>query len=194
LLSAGLVLSVETLSPFRLVMLGLAPMPLFGAGLSLGALTCLTAGLTGAVAVTLLMGSADGAYYLVAAAIPAAILVRQALRRRSRPADRALPHADRGWYDGGNLLLWLAGLGVAGVLGVVVYSAVFQGGLVAVIAERFELAPPAAAMLARIAPGLMVAPWTAVIAVNGVVAEWLSVQAGWAIRPPIDTARSGSSA
>jgi hypothetical protein len=189
LISALLALSAETGSPVGLLMVGLAPIPLFGAGLTLGALTCLAAGLAGTVAVTLGAGSIEGACFLGAAALPTAILVRAALRRRRAVEGGRTVEDAPVWRDGGALLLWLAGLGVAGVLGVVLYSAVFQGGLVAVIADRFGLAPAAAAMLARIAPGLLAAPWTAVIAANAVVAEWLAVKAGRAIRPPVDMRR-----
>lgn len=180
LASAALVLSVETGSLLRLLLLGLSPLPLFACGLSAGVLTCLAAGLTGAVVVTLKMGSVAGAYYLAVGAIPAAILVWQALRvRRTRDGAKV-------WYTGGNLLLWLAGLGIAGVLGMIVYFALFQEGLVTFIRKEFDLVPMAAAMLARIAPGLMVSAWMAVVAADGVMAEWLLAQRGLALRPPID--------
>jgi len=180
-ISAGLVLPVETGSLLRLLLLGLSPLPLFACGLSAGMLTCLAAGLTGAVVVTLKMGSAAGAYYLAVGAIPVAILVRQALRAaRTREGAKV-------WYAGGNLLLWLAGLGIVGVLGVVGYFALAQeGGLVAAIRERFEVPPLAAAMLARIAPGLLTSVWMAVMAANGAVAEWMLTRTGLALRPPID--------
>jgi hypothetical protein len=175
-----LVLSVETESPLRLVMLGLAPLPLFACGMSVGALSCLAAGLTGGVLVTVAMGPLDGACYLAAAAIPGAVLVRQALRWSAGTAGRVA------WYRGGNLLLWLAGLGIVGVLGLVAYFDLARNGLVSAIAERFALTPFAAAMAARIGPGLAVALWMAVVAANGVAAEWLVVWAELAIRPPID--------
>ncbi len=70
------------------------------------------------------------AYYLVAAATPAAILVRQALR------GRRTPEGGTDWYSGGNLLLWLAGLGVAGVLGTVGVSGdIRERRLIATIRE-----------------------------------------------------------
>jgi len=106
-ISAGLVLAVETGTLVRLLLLGLAPLPLFASGLSAGMLTCAAAGLTGAVIVTLAMGSGNGAYYLAAGAVPAAVLVRLALRGHRTPEGGMV------WYSGGNLLLWLAGLGIA---------------------------------------------------------------------------------
>ncbi len=181
-LSGALVLTVETGSLFRMLLLGLAPLPLFVSGLSSGWLSCLTAGLTGAALVTVVLGSTSGALYLAAAAVPIAILVWQSLRRVETRNGETV------WYKGGPLLLWLAGLGVAGVLAVIGYFA-REGGLVAAIAERFELSPFAAAMAARIAPGMIMALWTAVIAVDGVVAEWLVARSGWAIREPIDIRR-----
>jgi hypothetical protein len=181
-ISFGLVLTVETGSLFRMLLLGLAPLPLFASGLSSGWLSCLTAGLTGGALVTAALGSTAGALYLAAAAVPIAILVWQSLRRIEAGNGKTV------WYTGGYLLLWLAGLGVTGVLAVIAYF-VREGGLVLAIAERFDLSPVAAAMAARIAPGLIMALWTAVIAVDGVVAEWLVARSGWAIREPIDIRR-----
>jgi hypothetical protein len=139
--------------------------------------------LTGAVVVTLTMGSVDGAWYLAAAAIPSAVLARQAVRR----ADTAL--AGRTWYSGGNLLLWLAGLGIVGVLAMVGYFGLFRSGLASEIALWSGWPEPAAAMAARIVPGLAVALWMAAIAVDGVLAEWLVTRLGAAIRPPVDIKR-----
>jgi hypothetical protein len=183
LVSAGLALSIETSSLWRLIFLALAPLPLFVGGLSAGPLTSLAAGLTGAVLVTAVAGSTGGGTYLGAVALPIAILVWQALRS-VQTGDRK-----KVWYSGGNLLLWLAGLGLVGVFALIGYFAVADGGLATVIGGRFNLAPAAAAMAARIAPGLAVAAWMVIVASDGVVAEWLVTQLGLAVRPPIDVRR-----
>ncbi len=183
LLSAGLALSVETGSLLRLLLAGMAPLPLFMSGLSAGPLSALAAGLAASVLVTLLMGSVDGAVYLAAAVVPVAVLVRQAVRHGDATGT------GRVWYSGGNLLLWLTGLGLAGVLALVGYFALFQSGLASAITARFGLAPGAAASMARIAPGLAGAAWMAVIAVDGVIAEWVVTRLGAAIRPPVDIRR-----
>lgn len=183
LISAGLVWAVKTDSLVRLLMLGLAPLPLFACGLSVGLLACVAAGLTGSVLVTLTMGTTPGAIYLAAAAVPTAVLVRQALRVEWKP------DGTRVWHGGGNLLLWLAGLGVAGVLSVVAYTALYQGGLVSAIHERLHVEPAAAAMMARIAPGLIVSLWMTAVVADGAVAEWLLGLTGLALRPPIDIGR-----
>ena len=183
LISAALALSIETSSLWRLIFAGLAPLPLFVSGLSAGPLTSLAGSLAGAVLVTALMGTVGGGAYLGAVSIPIAVLVWQALRS-VRTGD-----ARKVCYSGGNLLLWLAGLGVVGVLALIGYFAVADGGLAAVIGSRFELAPVAAAMAARIAPGMAVAAWMVVIAIDGVIGEWLVTQFGLAVRPPIDIRR-----
>jgi hypothetical protein len=157
-------------------------MPLFVAGLAGGSLTCLAAGLAGAVVVTGALGSVDGAIYLAAAALPTAILVRQAMRPAAVSDGVA-------WRSGGGLLLWLTGLGLAGVVALIGYFAVFEHGLPATIAQRFDLQPRPAAMVARIAPGLAAALWMGLIAVNGSVTEWALARLGKAIRPPIDMRR-----
>jgi hypothetical protein len=176
LVSAGLVMSAETSSLFRLLLVGLSPLPLFAAGFWAGPLTCIAAGLSATVVVTAAMGSVAGAPYLGGAALPVALLVWQANRRTD---------ADKGRV----LLLWLTGLAVAGVLALIAYFAVSDGGLAKVIAQRFDLALPAAEMAARIAPGLAMAAWMGVIALSGVIAGWLVEQIGAAKRPSIDIAR-----
>src|ERR1700761_2141317 len=96
LVSAGLVLAVETGSLVRLMLLALAPLPLFASGLSAGMLSCAAAGLAGAVVVTLAMGTGNGAYSLAAGVVPVTVLVRQALRGH-RTAEGGMV-----WYSGGN--------------------------------------------------------------------------------------------
>jgi hypothetical protein len=182
-ISGALALSVETASLWRLVFFGLAPLPLFASGLSDGPLSSLAAGLAGAVLVTVVMGSVGGGVYLAAILVPSVTLVWQALRTAQAGETRKV------WYSGGNLLLWLAGLGIAGVLALIAYFAISHGGLASALGSRFELGPVAAAMAARIAPGLAVAAWMVVIAADGVVAEWLVTQVGLAVRPPIDIRR-----
>ena len=81
LLSAGFVMSAETSSLFRLLLVGLSPLPLFAVGFWAGPLTCLTAGLTATVIVTVAMGSVAGAPFLGGAAIPAAARRRRSKRR-----------------------------------------------------------------------------------------------------------------
>jgi hypothetical protein len=183
LASAGLASSGEFGTLPRFLLMSIAPLPLFASGLSAGTLSALAAGLAGAVAVTLGQGPAGGASYLAAAAIPVAVLVRRAVR----PA--ATRDGGRSWRTGGDLLLWLAGLGLVGVFALIGYFAVFEHGLPAMIAERFGLEPLPAAMAARIAPGLGVAVWMALIAVDGAVAEWIVARLGRAIRPPEELRR-----
>ncbi len=176
LLSAGFVMSAETSSLFRLLLVGFSPLPLFAAGFWAGPLTCFTAGLTATVVVTIAMGSVAGAPYLGGAAIPVVLLVWQACRGTAMDKGRLL-------------LLWLTGLAVAGVLALIAYFAVSDGGLAKVIAHRSDLALPAAEMAARIAPGLAMAVWMGVIALSGVVGGWLMGQVGLANRPSIDIGR-----
>ena len=176
LLSAGLVMSAETGSLFRLLLVGLSPLPLFAAGFWAGPLTCFAAGLTATVAVTVAMGSVAGAPYLGGATIPVALLVWQAVRRAGGDKGRVL-------------LLWLTGLAVAGVLALIGYFSVSDGGMARVIAQRSGLALPAAEMAARIAPGLAMAAWMGVMAPSGVIAGWLMEQIGLANRPSIDIGR-----
>jgi hypothetical protein len=183
-ISAGLALSVETTSLWRLIFAGLAPLPVLAIGLATGPLTTLAAGLAGAVLATGAGGASLGAVYLGAVSVPTATLVWQALRSVETDAE-----GRKVWYSGGSLLLWLAGLGIAGVLALIAYYAVAGGGLAAAIAQRSGLNLPAAANAARIAPGLAAAAWMMVLVVDGVAAEWLVTQFGLAMRPPVDVRR-----
>ena len=183
-ISAGLALTVESTSLWRLIFAGLAPLPILAIGLSTGPLTALAAGLTGAVLATAAGGAVLGGVYLGAVSVPTATLVWQALRSVETGEEKK-----KVWYSGGNLLLWLAGLGIAGVLALIAYFAVADDGLAAAIADRSGLALPAAANAARIVPGMAAAAWMAVIAADGVAAEWLVTQFGLAMRPPVDVRR-----
>ncbi len=180
LASAGLVISASLGAAPPVMLLGLAPLPLFASGLSAGTLNCLAAGLLGAVVVTLALGPFDGAAYLAAAVAPVAVLVRQA-------TVGGMP--GREWRSSGGLLLWLAGLGLVGVVALIGYLAIFENGLAALIADRFGLTPAAAAMAARIAPGLAASAWMAFVAVDGALAEWILVRLGRAIRPAVELRR-----
>jgi hypothetical protein len=185
LVSAGLAASGEIGSLPRMLLLAVVPLPLFATGLSAGALSCLAAGLAGAVAVTVGLGSIAGAVYLGAAAAPTAILVRRALRP-VRQGDAA-----PAWRTGGGILLWLTALGLLGVVALIGYLKVFENGLPAMIAERFELEPGSAAMVARIAPGFAAALWMGLMALNGGAAEWVLARLDRAIRPPPDIRKLG---
>jgi hypothetical protein len=178
LLSAVLVLSVESSSPFRFLLIGAGPLPLFAVGFWAGPLTAFAAGLVATVITTAVLGSTGGAAYLGVVTVPVALLIWQATRR---------PGLEKGQI----LLLWLTGLAVTGVFGLVGYFAISDGGLDGVIGERFALEPPAAHMAARIAPGLAAAAWMGVIALDGVAAGWMIEKVGLATRPSIDIARLG---
>jgi hypothetical protein len=122
LASAVLHLSVTT-GPGGLFLLGyLASLPLFLAGLSLGAGAALLSGLAGAAAVAVAASLLAGIVFFFAYAVPATVLSRQGLLNRQDATGGTE------WYPTGRLLLWLGGLGLVAVL--------LAFGLGALLAER----------------------------------------------------------
>jgi hypothetical protein len=115
----------------------------------------------------------------VALVVPVAILVRVAWQPDEQGFGR-----DRGSV----LLLWLDGLAIAGVVGLVGYFSLFGGGVPAALVSRFDVAPRAANMAARIAPGFLTALWMVVMAANGAMAEALTARFVGE-REPIDIGR-----
>jgi hypothetical protein len=79
LLAALFYLSVLTGSPGSLILVYLVQLPLYGVGLSLGVKAAVIAGAAATLA-TLAGGFASSASFALAEALPAIILVRQALR------------------------------------------------------------------------------------------------------------------
>ena len=171
----------------------LAPLPLFLAGLWLGSTASILAGLAGAVAVWMAAGSAFVAgTYLVTGALPAVIVVRQAL------LARALPNGDIEWYPPGRLLMVLTGLGLAGFAGAVIMAlgqpdgleGVVRRVLVAMAGQIFptggETAPDADAFwLATALPGIAVLSWLIMTIVNAVLAQGVLMRFNRNQRPPM---------
>lgn len=133
LASAVLHLSVTT-GPNGLFVLGyLASLPLFLAGLSLGATAAVLSGLAGAAAVAVVVGALAGFVYFIAYALPVAILTRQTLLNREGEDGRTE------WYPSGRLLLWLTGLALGGVL--LAFAAaemLSENGLIGTLKTAFE--------------------------------------------------------
>jgi hypothetical protein len=189
---AGFYLSVLTESAGAAIFVSLVPLPLFIAGLWLGAGPAAVAGLT-AVAILLAVARDIVAPALFAAvyAAPVAFLVRQALQRRTG-SDGALE-----WYPPGMLTAWLTGLAL-GAFGIVLFclggprsvELMVRTALVPALAEltdsgRTEILADA---LAAIVPGLLAASWMMLMIGNAVLAQSLLVRFGANWRPSPDMA------
>src|SRR5260370_37912162 len=87
LVAALLYLSVLTGSLGALILIYLVQLPLFAAGLSLGAKAVMIAGGTATIVTIGSGGLLSGLLFFLAAALPAMLLVAQALRWRAAPPE-----------------------------------------------------------------------------------------------------------
>jgi Predicted membrane protein (DUF2232) len=192
-LGAGLYLAVLTGSPGALILVYLAQLPLFAAGLWLGAGAAAVAGLT---ASTVLLAASD----IVAAALfaglyaaPVVVLVRQALLARSGPSGTLE------WYPPGLLTAWLTGLGLSAFAAALLLlggpegiEALLRASLAPAI-DRFVDESGTArdaltGLLAMVIPGVIAASWMVMTASNAALAQGVLARFGLAWRPSPDLA------
>lgn len=191
-LGAALYLAMLTGSPGAAILAFLTPLPLFAAGLWLGAGVAAIAGLTGSA---ILLATGDllaAALFAGLYAAPVVLLVRQALLARRGPSG-ALQ-----WYPPGLLTGWLAGLGLAGLaLALLCFGG--PGGIetslrhaLAPVIDRFVddggAARELTAFLALVIPGAVVGSWMMMTVSNAILAQGVLARFGLAWRPSPDLA------
>jgi hypothetical protein len=186
---AGLYLCVLTGSPAAAILVSLAQLPLFIAGLWLGTGAAAIAGL--AAAAIVLAAARDiiaAALFAAVYAAPVVLLVRLALLARTG-SDGALV-----WYPPGALSAWLTGLALSGFAlalcwlgGPQATQSMLRQALMPALAELTDTTaarPEALAeTLAAIAPGVLAASWMMLVLGNGVLAQGLLVRFGANWRP-----------
>lgn len=193
LISGGLFLSLLTGAPSLLLLAYFVQMPLLFAGLSMGLVGSVIAATSGILVNGLLAGLLAGLLYAVVQALPAVVVVRQALLAR-QDSDGTVE-----WYPPGLILAQLAVLGAVGI--VVAFVLLFDqpGGLEGVI-EGFvgTLLVEVGAVDAEIDaagvfggwislfPGLMATSWLLMAVLNAMIAQALAVRFGWNRRPSPD--------
>ncbi len=197
--AAAMYLTVLTGSPGGMIMVYLAPLPLFLAALAFGPNAALAAS---GVAVLLVFGIGGGLIlpltFLVFSVLPVLIVGRRVL------LSRQLPDGGVQWYPPGLLLLALTGLGVAAVLAAVVLPLVFgvDGGLRAVIhtllvgslTEMLGVIGKAGApnpsgeiadAIAQVFPGMVAVSWMIMVTINGLLAQGLLSRFNRLARPAL---------
>ncbi len=193
LLSALMYGLLTTGTPLAFVLAYFIQLPIFLAGLGLGALAGAGAGAVGLVALLAVSGVLTAALYLTMI-FPALVMVQRALlARRSRSGDLA-------WYPPGLLATWLAGMALAALAAAMLALADQPGGLEGAVREvvranlnemPFEIAEGQAVLaqgVASILPGTVLFSWMLMTIMNGGVAQALLTRAGRNRRPTVDIA------
>jgi hypothetical protein len=183
-------------SPGSIVLVYLTQLPLFAAGLWLGAGASALAGLVASLILLVASNLIAAAVFAGLNAVPVVLLVRKTLLART-VADGAIE-----WYPPGLLTGWLTGLGLAAV-GV---SLILFGGPEGMQAALREVLTPAVSrhidenssahnelldFLAMILPGIVAASWMVMITTNAGLAQGLLARFGASWRPSIDLAALG---
>jgi hypothetical protein len=191
-----LYLAVMLGTPGALILVYMTQLPLFFAGLWLGAGAAALAGLSGCL---VLLGASDllgAAVFAAVNAAPVVLLVRQALLARRR-ADGTLA-----WYPPGLLTAWLTAFALAGIA---VALLLFGGphglqsalqGAVTEMLDRLAQRPLAnrdqvAAVLAMLIPGIVASSWMTMAIANASLAQGLLARFGLNWRPSPDLAGLG---
>ena len=180
-------------SPGSLIPVYLTQVPLFVAGLWLGATVSALAGLVGSLIFLVVSGVMAGALFAAVNAVPVLVLVRQSLLART--TSKGVIE----WYPPGLMIAWLTSFGLAGLdLALVLLGGpdAVQATLRAVLAPAldrfFHASAPErdaiAGFLALIMPGLAAASWMIMAATNGGLAQGLLSRFGASRRPSSDLA------
>ena len=204
-LSALLFLAAGVGSPGAMLLVSLSPLPLFAMGLGAGLISALAAGTSATVligAVNLNAGLARGdaldeealsrlipaIAFAAAIALPAIVLVRQALLSRIDANGRLE------WYPPGRLVMWLVGMGIAVFLVATAFlsggrsveerlSRFFSSMFMAYAGPAFVAQLQPAIDVVSALPALLAQAWLLVIAGNGILAQSLLVRFQHSLRP-----------
>lgn len=199
LVAALLYLSVLTGSLGALILVYLVQLPLFAAGLSLGAKAVLIAGGTATLVTAAAGGVLSGVLFFLAEALPPMLLVCQALRSQTDETGAVA------WYPPGRLVLWLCGIGTAILLGAALFLSGtpdgFRGAVHVFLAAQLDtlLGSAAAAgekshadamaeALTAFFPAMAVGSWLIMTTINAVLAQGALARFALNRRPAPDIA------
>ncbi len=194
-LAAGIASGLIFLAPASGSMLGLllanfTHLPLFLAGLGLGAVGVTIAALAGAAVTTALADLTGVTPYVLGFALPAVIIARQAL------LSRAAPDGTVAWYPVGRLLAIATGYAAALLVIVAVMLGGQAGGLEGTVrtalGEVLSIYVPtlgeaertaAASLWAETFPAMVAGSWLLTLTVNGGLAQAILARSGRGLRP-----------
>jgi len=186
--AACLYLGIVLGSSGALILVYMTQLPLFVAGLWLGAGAAAIAGGSGTLVLLVANDLLGAAIFAALNAGPVTLLVRQALLARRR-SDGSLA-----WYPPGSLAAWLTGLALTGIVAAVLLMGGPDGlhgtlrDMVAQVLDRITSKPvpnrdQVAEGLAMIIPGVVAASWMVTTVANGVLAQGLLARFGVNWRP-----------
>ncbi|MEE8394308.1 MAG: DUF2232 domain-containing protein [Rhodospirillales bacterium] len=181
---------ILTGSPGVMLFVYLSPLPLLLVGLSLGTTAAALAGANGFIVATMLGGVMAASIYAIAHAIPAWLVVRQALRQTTAAGGGVT------WYPAGSILCWLVLLGASVFLFAAIINTGGADGLEVLVGEYlngiFASMAPAlpeadrrmmAQMIAPLFPGVAAISWVLMTVLNAVFAQSILVKGGRNLRP-----------
>jgi hypothetical protein len=196
-LAAGPYLLVLTGSTGSMILVYLAQLPLFAAGLWLGTGASALAGLVAALILAGAGSLSAAAFFAALNVVPVVLLVRQSLLARTGASNTVDGNAVE-WYPPGLMTAWLTGFGLAAAA----VTFVFLGGpqdmqaaLRGVLAPAVGEIPPELddllSFVAFILPGIVATSWMAMTVTNGCLAQGLLARFGASWRPSPDLAALG---
>ncbi len=164
----------------------IAPLPLCLAGLGLGGRGAVIAVLVAGGLSMMFGGPGFAATQAVFYGLPVIVISRQALLSRTDGRGQVY------WYPPGHMLLWLAGMAVAGLVFGLAGLSLFGDGLMAYLnavlgpfAEQFPDTEQREVLMALVdyLPAFFAVSWTLGLIFNGVLAQGLLVRFGCNIAP-----------
>jgi len=189
---AALYLAAPVPAPGALILAYLSQLPLFAAGLWFGVSAAALAGFSASLILLAASGLLATLLFIGLDAVPVVVLVRQALL--ARPGGSGALE----WYPAGMLAAWLTALALA-IGGAAVLLLGGPAGLETELREKLapvlarlagEVAPVErdgiAGFLAAIIPGVALASWMTMTAINGVLAQGVLARFGANWRPSPD--------
>ena len=196
MLAAGPYLLVLTGSTGSMILVYLAQLPLFAAGLSLGTGASASAGFLAAL---ILAGAGNllaAALFAALNVVPVVLLVHQSLLARTGPCNAVE------WYPPGLMAAWLTALSLAAAAVIVVFLGGpqdMQDALRAVLAPALDRhlgdIPPELddllAFVAFVLPGVVATSWMVMTVSNASLAQGLLARFGASWRPSPDLASLG---
>jgi len=189
LISSSLFLALSSGMPGMVLLAYFIQLPLLFVGLSLGLAASVIAAGSAILVCSLIAGVVAAALFALVQAVPAVMVIRQALL--SRQQDGKVE-----WYPPGLVLAQLATFAALCITASYLVLLGHPGGLQGMLSDfigatlaelggaEAEAAPsPELGRWMFLFPGLMAASWLVMVVVNGVLAQALAVRLGWNRRP-----------